>query len=399
MPTIGSENFPADVNQFYNMIQGVIRQDIEAAKNINPLSDSDACYFYDCKEGTGQVIEESIVKAAEARGWEPTLTGPSLAPEDPTVYTRYFSEWKDKQFLTTTRMDDIRRVIAGKGAGVEDLRFAIVNSLTQGDNDSDFIERRNLLFSSPVVDYSTINGGEVPKTMRGMLYMVRDMYNHMIANNEDCTVPAFRCAVPAESVRVAISSKLMNLVDVREMAELFNMSRAELFGKLVIVNVDDLPESMWYKVVVYDHKAMGVAEFFYDYGVDPYFPSARYMNHSLNVSRQYFYNSLFKAAALDCTAAAQAGLADILQARTEYTVTPTLNSVATLEPTPAAKIGQGMTLYTVVTPVAGKVLSALTVAVKMGTESTDITAQVYEETSGKIVIPAVTGNVTITVTE
>lgn len=395
----GSNNFPATVNKFYEMIEGVIRQEINAAKLENPLTDSDACYFYDCKEGTGQVIETSIVKAATARGWEPTLTGPDLAPEDPTVYTKYFSEWKSKQFKTTTRIDDIRRVIAGKGAGVEDLLFAVVNSLTQGDNDSDFQERRKLLFASPVVDYSTINGGDVPKTMRGVLYMVRDMYNHMIANNEDCTEPAFPSAVPREDVRVALTSKLMNLIDVREMAELFNMTKAELFGKLVIFNADDLDASMWYKVVVYDHKAMGVGEFFYDYGVDPYFPSARYMNHTLTVSRIYMYNSLFKAAALDCSAAAEAALSEMTQDRTTFTVSKTLNSVATLSPDPGANVGQNMALYTVVTPVAGKQLSALTVAVKMGVGSTDITEQVYDETSGKIIIPAVTGNVTITVSE
>ena len=395
MATIGRNEFHGNVNEFYNMIEPIIRQEIEAARNDNALLGVDGFWFYDCREGTGQTIESSIVQAAEAMGWSPTNAAPDLAPKDPTVYTKYFSEWVTKQFKTTVRTDDIRRVATNKGAGAEDIRFAIVNSLTQGEAAYDFDEKRKLILSSPVFDFAAINGGVVPSTMDGVLIVLRDAYNHLIAKNDDCTDGGFASVTPRENVRIAIPSKLMNLVDVVAMANLFNMSQAEILGQIVVVNCDDLPESMWYKCVIYDRHAFGIAEFIYEYGQDPYWASARFQNEFLTVSRQYFYNALFKAVAIDCSAAAAAVLESNTQARTTYTVTPTLNDVATLDPAPAANIGKGMALYARVVPVSGKTLAGITVTVNM---TSDITSTAYDATTGVISISAVTANVTITTT-
>lgn len=393
VPTIASENYPLTINDFYNMVEPILAQELRAARLKNNLSDADAVYFIDGKERTGQVVESSIVAAAQARGFNPNDY--SLAATDPTVYTVYANDYENYQFAHTVRKDDVRRVIADKGATQDDLVFAIVNALSEGFNAWDFKNRRKLIFESPVKDYSENLGGQVPKTMRGVLYAARDMYNHIIANNSDLTGEEFESSCPREDVRIALSSKLMNLVDVVEMAHIFNMEKEELFGKLVIVNMDDLPESQWYKIVAYDRHAMNVCEFLYDFSQD-IVGRGRYTNHYLTVSEMYFYNNLFKAAALDATAAATAGLTDMLQDRTQYTVTPTLNSVATLEPAPGSNITANLSLYTKVVPVEGKSLEDLTVAVTM---TSDITNSVYNAETGEILIPAVTANVTITVTE
>lgn len=392
-PTIANGNYPVTINDFYNMVEPILAQELRAARLKNNLSDADAVYFIDGRERTGQVVESSIVAAAQARGFNPNEY--SLAATDPTVYTVYANDYENYQFAHTVRKDDVRRVIADKGATQDDLVFAIVNGLSEGFNAWDFKNRRKLIFESPVKDYSENLGGQVPKTMRGVLYAARDMYNHIIANNSDLTGEEFESSCPREDVRIALSSKLMNLVDVVEMAHIFNMEKEELFGKLVIVNMDDLPESQWYKIVAYDRHAMNVCEFLYDFSQD-IVGRGRYTNHYLTVSEMYFYNNLFKAAALDATAAATAGITDLLQARTQYTVTPTLNSVATLEPAPGAKITANLSLYTKVVPVEGKNLEDLTVAVNM---TSDITSSVYNAETGEILIPAVTANVTITVTE
>lgn len=392
-PTIANGNYPVTINDFYNMVEPILAQELRAARLKNNLSDADAVYFIDGRERTGQVVESSIVAAAQARGFNPNDY--SLAATDPTVYTVYANDYENYQFAHTVRKDDVRRVIADKGATQDDLVFAIVNGLSEGFNAWDFKNRRKLIFESPVKDYSENLGGQVPKTMRGVLYAARDMYNHIIANNSDLTGEEFESSCPREDVRIALSSKLMNLVDVVEMAHIFNMEKEELFGKLVIVNMDDLPEAQWYKIVAYDRHAMNVCEFLYDFSQD-IVGRGRYTNHYLTVSEMYFYNNLFKAAALDATAAATSGLTDLLQNRTQYTVTPTLNSVATLEPAPGAKITANLSLYTKVVPVEGKNLEDLTVAVNM---TSDITSSVYNAETGEILIPAVTANVTITVTE
>lgn len=393
VPLVAGENYPLTINDFYNIAEPVIAQELRGAKLKNNLSDADAVYFIDGKELTGQVVESSIVAAAQARGFNPN--DHSLAATDPTVYTVYANSYENYQFAHTVRKDDVRRVIADKGASQDDLIFAIVNGLSEGFNSWDFKNRRKLIFESPVPDYSANLGNQVPKTMRGALYAARDMYNHIIANNSDLTGEAFESSCPREDVRIALSTKLMNLIDVVEMAHIFNMEKEELFGKLVIVNMDDLPSSQWYKIVAYDRHAMNVCEFLYDYSQD-IVGRGRYTNHYLTASEMYFYNNLFKACAIDASAAATSGLTDLLQDRTQYSITPTLNGVATLEPAPAGKITSNLPLLTKVVTAEGKELSDLTVTVTM---KTDVTNSVYDAETGEILIPAVTANVTITVAE
>ena len=397
---IGTEEFPATVNDMYNMIEPIIVQELHGARLKNTLIDVDGFFFYDCKENsenpTGQVIESSLIKAAEAIAFDKNDF--SLAPHDVNIHTKYFKEWKDIQFPTTVRRDDARRVVARKGVGVEDVVFEIVNTLALGDMDFDYQQRRALLMQSPVPDYGAILGG-VPKTMKGVLAAARDMYNHLIANNSDLTGVKWRTATPAADVRIAISTKLLNYIDVIELAQAFNLTKEEMFGIIVPVNMDDLPEAEWYKLVVYDRHAMNVSEFIYDYTQD-IVGRGRYTNHYLTTSRQYFYNDIFKACAIDCSQAAEAAKGEIFGTHTTYTVTPTLNSVATLEPAPAATIGEGMTLYTVVTPVEGQEITGLTVTVNMTSDISTTAVSVDEDKNvAYILIPAVTANVTITVAE
>ena len=87
-----------------------------------------------------------------------------------------------------------------------------------------------------------------------------------------------------------------------------------MFGRLVVVDVDDLADpSNYYKVVVYDRKAFGRATRVYDYTQDIR-GRARFTNHYLTVERAYFHNGLFKAARIDATAAATAALGEIITA-------------------------------------------------------------------------------------
>ena len=391
MANTGNKNYPADINSFFGMIEPIARQELEGARLNNPLTDQDAFYFYDLREETGQTIESTIIEAAKARGFDPK-GDPTFSPNDPTAYTRYFSEWKDKQFATTVRKVDVRKVIAGKGVGENDIIFAITNSLSMGDNGADFDERRKLLFESPVFDYAAINGGKTPKTMKGVLHAARDMFNHLIGKNDDLTAEKYVYNVPRDDVRIAMSNKLLNLIDVSELAHVFNMEKEEIFGKLVVCNVDDLPASEWYKIVAYDRKALCVAEFLYEYSQD-IIGEKLYTNHFLTVSRQYFYNALFKACAIDCSVAAETASGELYDNQTTFTVTNTLNSKATNENT-AAKVGKNMTYQGKLIPAAGQTLSGLNVTVNMGG---DVSASAYDAATGVISIPAVTGNVTITV--
>ena len=158
---------------------------------------------------------------------------------------------------------------------------------------------------------TTLFGGKVPASMKGVAYALRQMYNVCKASNSKGGVPSKQGVDPAY-IRVAISEKALNLMDVTELANLFNLSKEELFGTLVV-----LPDDENYggdKVLVYDVRAMGRGTRLFDMESDD-IKGARYMNFYLTTDRMYFANSLFKTFGLDISKAMAAAEASLLVAK------------------------------------------------------------------------------------
>lgn len=307
---IGTDQFPTNVNDVYNLIETIAIQEIRAVQSANRLAD--ATFDYDVENG--QVIQSAVIEMAKSTAYNKNAY--DRAPKDPTVHVRYFSDYKNTQFETTIRRDDIRRIIANKGVGVEDVIAQIISTLTSGESHEDFIDTRDLILNEFVPDYSTILRG-TPKNLKGVIYAARNMYNHLKSDNSDLTEGArtenaYISSTPAQDIRVAMTESLMNLIDVVELANIFNLTKEELFGVMVVIPDSDLPAEKKYKVVVYDRKSMGKALFTYDFTQEPV-AKGRFLNQYLTVSRCYFYNELFKACQLDCTEAAKLALGEIIE--------------------------------------------------------------------------------------
>lgn len=302
----GSENFPVNTNDVYGLIETIASQNIRALRSTNRIVDG----FFDYDVENGKVIEEAVIAMAKAQAFNKNDF--SFTPKDPEVYVRYFNNFDPVQFETTIRRDDIRAILANKGVGLDSVVGEILETLTQGEGYDDFKKMRNVIFSANVANYNSLVLNGNPANMKGVLYAIRDAYNHLVSTNNDLTAEAFDSATPEADIRIAITPKLLNLIDVVELANVFNLEKEELFGKLVVVDVDDLADpAYYYNVVVYDRKAFGRATRVYDYTQD-ISGRARFTNHYLTVERAYFHNGLFKAARINAAGAATIALGDII---------------------------------------------------------------------------------------
>lgn len=304
----GSDNFPVNINDVYGLIETIASQNIRALRSTNRIVDG----FFDYDVENGKVIEEAVIAMAKAQAFNKNDF--SLTPADPELYVRYFNNFEPAQFETTIRRDDIRAILANKGVGLDAVIGETLETLTQGEGYDDFKKMRNVIFNANVTNYNTAVLKGNPANMKGVLYAIRDAYNHLVSTNSDLTAEAYDSGTPEADIRIAITPKLLNLIDIIELANVFNLEKEELFGKLVVVDVDDLAEATnYYKVVVYDRKAFGRATRVYDYTQD-ISGRARFTNHYLTVERAYFHNGLFKAARIDATAAATAARGELITA-------------------------------------------------------------------------------------
>lgn len=388
----GSANFPANSNDVYGLIETLAVQDIKGLKSVNRIVDG----FYEYDVENGAVIEEAVIEMAEAQAFDKSQA--NFSPTDPKVKARYFNNFEPKQFKTTIRRDDIRKIIANKGVGVEDVVAEIIDSLSQGEGNYDFEQCREALYKAGFKNYRAILGG-VPKNMKGVIYALRDMYNHLKCNNSDLTDYEYISATPENDIMIAVSPKLMNLINVVELANIFNLSKEEIFGKMVIVDVDDLQDHTYdYFAFVYDRKALGRATRLYDYTQD-IVGSARYTNHYLTVERAYFHNGLFKGCYIDCGEACATEKATIVDTPTSYSVTKNLTHATTTSTIASVYRNEGY--KTTFTVASGYTLDddSAVATVTMGGESVEGGIVVAEDGASAVVeIEHVTGNIVVTIT-
>lgn len=310
---VDAANLELPVNTYLDDVEKFASQEIYSAKSANPLD----AEFPLIEVGNGTVLEKAVMEMAEGYAYDPTAVL-GWAQDDPKLHIKYYSEWDERQFEKTYRRNEVRKIIMS-GRSAEEFAAMITASLTEGEGDEDFQNTRAAFINPALwVDYSTINGGKVAATLDGIMYMIRDAYMHLIATNDDATGEKYRTKTDPADVRIVIPSKLLNLIDVTKLANVFNLEKTELMGKIVAYNVDDLDlsEVNAYGVVVCDRKAIVRGRRTYEFTEDR---SGRgvFVNYFLTVSRLYGVCDLFKGVYIDCSAAANEVLGVILQDATQ----------------------------------------------------------------------------------
>ena len=308
-PFKGSDDVPVDYSEAMKGVKTIASQKIKEVESTNKIKDA----FYEYAVKDGNIIQEGLIHMAEGEDYDGVAEGeePDLSPKDPKVSFRYFDNFKKRKYKTTTRETEIRQINAGKGETDESIATSVVDTLTQGEGDDDYNKMRGALENGDFgVDASTdLLGGKHPTSSKGIMIAVRRMFTAIRATHtrglnasnyeQGATLP--KQGVRPENIRVAISEDVLALIDMTELANLFNLEKEELMGKLV-----KLPYDANYtgtRICVYDRKALGRATRLIRYGQKNFEDTDLYTIHTLITDRAYFYNPLFKAYVLDVSVA------------------------------------------------------------------------------------------------
>lgn len=314
-PISGSDNFPVNPNDVYGLVETLAVQNIRAVKSANPIADA----FYDYDVENGAVIEEALIEMATRQPFVKT-GAPNLSPKDAALHVKYFNNWETGQWEYSVRRNDIRKIIANKGTGVEEVVSEILNALTEGESYYDLTQMASMFDASENgkfdtntmgFNYAQALGNKVPTNSKGILFALREMYNSIKSPNQGFNTALIMQATPVEDIRIAISEKALNVIDITELANAFNLTKEELFGKIVVLPA--LDGINYNYAFVYDRKAFGRATRLYEYSQDV-IGKGLYTNHYLTTERAYFYNGLFNCVYIDISKAVTNELGNLLEA-------------------------------------------------------------------------------------
>lgn len=302
-PINGTATFPVEYGDYLKSVETIASQNIRAVKNTNKIENAFKEYPVD---DNGKVIVESVIEMAEGAPFTRTADGaqPDLSPSDPSIEVRYFNNWKTEQFKTTIRKDEIRNALI-KGKSAEETASEVIATLTEGEGLSDYKKMRAILDNTEEVGVEAsaeLFGNKKPLNMKGVLYAIRAMFN-AVKNTNDRGLSEVKVVqgVDISNIRIAINEDILALIDMVELASLFNLSKEEILGTIVSVPFSGVPAKD-NLIRVYDVRALGRGTRVYEYGMDE-LGLARYTNHGLTTERCYFYNPIFKCYWLDVTKA------------------------------------------------------------------------------------------------
>ena len=104
-PQNGATEFPVNDNDTMDMVETIASQTIRGAKSGNIVEDA----FYEYEVDKGAVVEEAVIKMAEKQAFDKNAF--DRTAKDPVILAKYFNNWEQAQYQTTTRRDEIRKIL------------------------------------------------------------------------------------------------------------------------------------------------------------------------------------------------------------------------------------------------------------------------------------------------
>lgn len=296
---VNSEDYTAKVNDIYAMVEKIARQVLRNVQTVDRLA-----LFDKANVDNGTTVEEVVVGLLEAQGFNKNSV--KFAERGLTnLYVKYYSDWTQTQFKTTTDENDIRKVMLN-GGDVSALAEKIVASLTESDKQDKYQRALGLFdYASSVPtstdsDYNKANPSTEPRAMikvgeqidltvdggyKKLLKALKNTVSGMKFVNETFNKAGLKRSTVGEDIVVLMPYKVKNNMDVDELASIFNLKKDEIDARIIDIDVDG-------KIYIVDRNAILMLTRLYRL-TSWLNPEALYMNFWLTVDRMYAISTLW----------------------------------------------------------------------------------------------------------
>lgn len=285
---------PTSVSELGGMLGKVAEQIIREVVAEDRLS-----VFDKMPVNNGDTIEQTIVKLASARAYDSTGAN-ALSRKTPSLAVRYFNDWTRAVFDTTVDISLIRKVLTS-GKGAEELSSKIVSVLGESDKFEKYSQMKNLLKwarqdqSGKVLKLAgTVAYGTTGIDYKGVLTALKNVVSGMQFVNDDFNTGSIKRKTLAEDIFILMPYKLKNMLDVEELAGVFNLDKAELKSKIIEIDVDveEISSKDTYPIYVVDRNAVLSYTRLYEMA-DQKNADGLFWNYFLHTERLYGISPLF----------------------------------------------------------------------------------------------------------
>ena len=296
-PTNGAATFDdvTTANDVYNLIEKIGKQTFGEAKTSNRLARFDKGFLQ-----YGTTLEDTLVLAAESRAYDPNASSATV-PVMPKLVTRYLNEWVERDYPVSIKDEQIRAVLTG-GMTVGDLASASLASLDAGERREDYTSMK-AVFKKFADDWARDSqrvplpeGADLTTLLERIRFVAADMsFDNAEYTGIDPAEAVVQTETPTNKLVIVMPHSLVNKLDVRVFAAMFNLEKGDIVPEIIPVDTDDG------LVYITDEDAFGSITKFRDFGMTPN-RNARSRDYLLSVTKMFYYNPIYKTAVIDASA-------------------------------------------------------------------------------------------------
>lgn len=266
------------VNDAYEGIDAIFRSDIIVANEFNSLEG-----FYKGETEDGRILEQLFIEMAEPYSFTKGDSQYVFNGNDAGLHFKYFGDWTYEQSNKELYDYKVREMLSNKKS-YDDIASGIVASLVNGDNNKIYTAMKGLLLAAKAemtpYEVATVNNTE------DLLLQIRNAISDFEFVND--TYSAYAHKTNKDNIRIIISAKLVNLIDVTKLANTLNIDRAEMDALFWKVDTTDNV------IYIVDVNALG----YFTKNTEGYSERIRPMRKSIfyyDRDKLYYYSNLFKA--------------------------------------------------------------------------------------------------------
>lgn len=241
----GAEYTPNTYAELGEMVGKIAYQLIRQIETKNPLA-----VFDKMPVNNGDTIEQAVIKLVEASTYDRTGAGALKRATNPKLAVRYFNNWERRKYKQTVDINELRKALI-PGTDTATVTSNLVSVLSQSRIDDKFQNLKALLkwgttngslsASASVLknvgDVNTAAGGALD--YKSILKKIKDTVKGMQFTNDTFNTAGLRRRTKAEDIYIVAPYNLITAIDVDELAGVFNLSKAEIAGRIIEIDSTD----------------------------------------------------------------------------------------------------------------------------------------------------------------
>ena len=242
----GDEFDPNVYDEYGDMIGKLAKSLIRGVNAKNPLA-----VFDKGRIDNGDTIENVAIGLIESQGYDPTGATTLANQGEGNIVAQYFKDWLHKTYPITLRPSQLRKVRPEYAEDdVATIGARIIGSLDQSAEHEHFVAFKELLkWGATEGSYGEegtafVNVGDVElvdgKTdYKGILKKIKDVVEGMSFVNNKYNALGFTKDTLKENIYIVMPYTIKNAIDVDELSGVFNLSKAEIEGKIITTDSED----------------------------------------------------------------------------------------------------------------------------------------------------------------